>query len=210
MPVMNGLELTKAIRSGNHFAESSSLPSIPIIGLSSDPSEQVKVNAYRDGMNAFLRKPIKESMLVTTLKQYIRKPSLEAVNSASLPLSEDSDLYKLGAKLVHDLNTPIVTIKTCNNLFQEYFPAFIEQIKKDLPNTINNQDTVSEFSKLPDYYKKSELEIQDCLDNFWSVFHGSTAQESEQLIKYSVDTLDKYWHELDNFNESVFKKSVIK
>ena len=64
MPVMNGLDATRAIR-----ALSDDRKDIPIIALTADASSEDAARCLDAGMNAHLRKPLKLKELVATLEQ---------------------------------------------------------------------------------------------------------------------------------------------
>jgi CheY-like chemotaxis protein len=66
MPVMDGFEATKAIRSGNITRN----PAIPIIALTANVMQEDKEQCYASGMDAFLSKPIQLNALIATLSTY--------------------------------------------------------------------------------------------------------------------------------------------
>jgi len=59
MPILDGLEATKRIRSGKHYFKN-----IPIIGLSGDSSEETVLMAMQSGMNDYLIKPVDNTALL--------------------------------------------------------------------------------------------------------------------------------------------------
>lgn len=63
MPVMNGYEATKEIRS----LENKELSSIPIIAMTANAFEEDKREAIRSGMNGHIAKPIEIKNLFETL-----------------------------------------------------------------------------------------------------------------------------------------------
>jgi signal transduction histidine kinase/CheY-like chemotaxis protein len=64
MPIMDGLEATKAIRKFNE--------SIVIIAQTANAFDEDKFNALASGCNAFITKPIKIQELIATIKTYMR------------------------------------------------------------------------------------------------------------------------------------------
>lgn len=62
MPVMNGIEVLKIIRSEEKFKN------IPVIVLSTD--ETKKMEALENGANDFINKPIRELILNEKIKTY--------------------------------------------------------------------------------------------------------------------------------------------
>ena len=213
MPVMNGLELTQAIRSGNHFTHFADQASIPIIGLSSDPSAQVEKNAYLMGMNAFLRKPIDKSELINSLLEHIADMSnrvLDKQNSELDKLPEDGALYQLGAKLVHNMNTPIITVNMCNKVFKQSFPIlFQDSTDSTLLHNIA-EDDLGQFVQAPQYYAETMTTMRERLDHFWLEFHQSNLSSGTDLLKSTVEELEKQWQQLDSFNQLILKNLLPK
>ncbi len=67
MPVMNGYEATKAIRS----LENRELSSIPILAMTANAFEEDRQEALKSGMNGHLAKPINVEMLFDTLSKIL-------------------------------------------------------------------------------------------------------------------------------------------
>lgn len=69
MPVMNGLEATKAIRNSGH----SDAAKIPIIAMTADAFSEDEQISSEAGMNAHLSKPVEPEKVFETLKRVMRK-----------------------------------------------------------------------------------------------------------------------------------------
>jgi len=69
MPVMNGLEATKCIRSQNR----SDAKTVPIIAMTANAFDEDVQQSKSAGMNAHLAKPINPLLLFSTLKEHIGK-----------------------------------------------------------------------------------------------------------------------------------------
>jgi signal transduction histidine kinase len=69
MPVMNGYDATRAIRSSSHPQAGS----IPIIAMTANAYRQDVEMAMEAGMNAHVAKPINVKMLLSILGQYVKK-----------------------------------------------------------------------------------------------------------------------------------------
>ena len=67
MPVMDGIEATKCIRSSNM----QDATVIPIIALSATSLPEDSMNAENAGMNAYLHKPVDEKELFVTIDKYL-------------------------------------------------------------------------------------------------------------------------------------------
>ena len=68
MPVMNGYEATRAIRS----LDEPKLASIPILAMTANAFEEDKQEALRSGMNGHIAKPINIDNLMNTLKSILK------------------------------------------------------------------------------------------------------------------------------------------
>ena len=69
MPVMDGLEATRAIRS----LADPLLSGIPIIALSANAFESDKRKSIENGMNAHLTKPVDIPLLLETIVKTVKK-----------------------------------------------------------------------------------------------------------------------------------------
>ena len=67
MPVMDGLEATRAIRSGKNPLGKT----IPILAMTANAFDEDRCNALESGMNGFLSKPIVISDLVQELHKIL-------------------------------------------------------------------------------------------------------------------------------------------
>lgn len=74
MPVMNGLETAKAIRSANHI----DAKTIPIVALSANAYEEDIKQSLQAGMNAHLAKPISLEEVKHILLQTIMKEDFKS------------------------------------------------------------------------------------------------------------------------------------
>ena len=66
MPVMDGLEASKIIRTSPEFKH---LATVPIVALSAHAAEQSKQLAFRAGVDHYLTKPFEKSELESVLRQ---------------------------------------------------------------------------------------------------------------------------------------------
>ncbi|MCX8028086.1 MAG: response regulator, partial [Thermodesulfovibrionales bacterium] len=66
MPIMNGLEATKIIRSGSNIKN----PRIPIIAMTANAMEGDRETCLASGMDDYISKPIKVAELLAILKKY--------------------------------------------------------------------------------------------------------------------------------------------
>jgi len=73
MPIMNGYEATKAIRSGLDFVNFKNFKSIPIIALTSCSNPITRKKVKDSGMNNHIEKAISKTDLLATIKHYLKK-----------------------------------------------------------------------------------------------------------------------------------------
>jgi two-component system CAI-1 autoinducer sensor kinase/phosphatase CqsS len=203
MPGMNGIELTQHIRKGRHLKQYST---IPIIGVSSDPSEQVETHARTHGMNAFLRKPTKAHSLIAILSHEImRSPVAQKaiVNTHNAALSNTSPLYQLGAKLTHDMNTPITTLSMCNKAFSLLFPALLNAYTCHKQHTTLSNDCINTLSQAPAFYHTAAQNLRTGSDQFWQAFKVANTATAQTLITHYIDTLQQQWLSIEQHNHAV-------
>lgn len=68
MPVMNGLEATRAIR---QYEADNNLPSVPVVALTASVFEQDRQDAREAGMNGFVTKPVESGVLQVELARVL-------------------------------------------------------------------------------------------------------------------------------------------
>lgn len=83
MPVMNGLEATRAIR---QFEAENDLPAVPVVALTASVFEQDRQDAQEAGMNGFVTKPVEAAALQVELARVL---NLE--ESAELPAGPEPE-----------------------------------------------------------------------------------------------------------------------
>lgn len=205
MPGMNGIELAQAIRTGNDFTHFTHYATIPIIGLSSDPSEHVERSAYTCGMNAFLRKPTESKILVKALSQQIaNSPITEKKESyaSHTALSEDSPLYQLGAKLAHNINTPIITVTMCNKVFTLLFPTLLNACSESTPLP---KETYKHIFEAPNHYKTSIQSLRLLSEQFWEAFKLLDTNAAHTLLEQHITSLQQHWQDIEQYNHEVLE-----
>ncbi|MEM7553506.1 MAG: PAS domain S-box protein [Cyanobacteria bacterium P01_A01_bin.84] len=84
MPVMDGLEMTRAIRSHPQLQD------IPIIAISANAMFDTQLSSYRTGCNAFLSKPVDFKLLLESITQFLELEWIYPSSCELSPLSEDN------------------------------------------------------------------------------------------------------------------------
>lgn len=67
MPVMNGIDFVQKLRAH----QSEELRAVPVILLTANKDDEVRMRAMEAGVNAFAVKPISRDQLTTTVRQYL-------------------------------------------------------------------------------------------------------------------------------------------
>ncbi len=203
MPGMNGIELTQNIRTGDYFKRFKHYATIPIIGLSSDPSEHVETHARKNGMNSFLRKPTEANSLLHTLSQEITHTPIIQKTASNSSLPDTSPLYQLGAKLTHNMNTPITTLSMCNKAFSLLFPALLNTYTHNEQHTQLSSNNINTLSQAPAFYQTATQYLRTCSDQFWQAFKQADTATAHSLLSHHLDTLQKQWLSIEQHNHTV-------
>lgn len=67
MPLMNGIEATKAI---NLMILNGELPNVPIVGLSGNDTKEEEEKCLESGMKEYICKPISHNRFISVLQKY--------------------------------------------------------------------------------------------------------------------------------------------
>ena len=68
MPIMNGYEATRTIRS----MQRKDVKDLPIIAMTANALEEDKEAALKNGMNAHISKPLDMDIFISVLKQFVK------------------------------------------------------------------------------------------------------------------------------------------
>ena len=154
MPVMNGIEATKAIRCGECFTRFSSFKSIPIIGLTGNTDEESSRNMKNAGMNYHLGKPIFKDELISAIAVMLknhtdRNKTMISLNS---PVPEQNEALFWGTIE----QEKILDISIINSLKElggdELLESLFETFIADSDNLIN---------QLADADKGKDIKLMD-------------------------------------------------
>lgn len=182
MPEMDGFEATKKIRenekiSGKH---------IPIIALTANVLDEDRKKCLQIGMDDFLPKPVKKSILRNTLIKWLDK------ENSAVPAID----YQVFQTLIEIDNEEFELIKDLNRLFSEKTPQYLKQIAEGL-----NEQNAEKISSAAHTMKSSCAQVG-------AIDLSAVAKEIEKLAKR--DELERieslYSRALDNFE--VAKKEL--
>ena len=149
MPVMNGIQLLRVLRS-QFFSRTE----LPIIMLTQVDQPEHKARAFADGANDYVTKPVEPLELLARARAQIELRDLHRTNLAnqafSLHAQKLAAVAQLSATLAHELNTPAQYLG--DNL------EFLKQALRDL-----DKFHVEHEHALPEELAELRKEIPNCL-----------------------------------------------
>lgn len=184
MPVMDGFEVCKAIKSNKAFS------SIPIIFLTSSNDEESIKKGFELGAQDYVVKPFNTSELLARVNTHIKlQQQTESLKEANREL--DSFCYTVS----HDLKAPLLSI----NKLIEYLAAdysdkldsdghdLLETIREKSKEVVSIVDHLLEFSKMCEMQmQREEIQLKEI---FGEVFDELTSQETERNICFGLQEL---------------------
>lgn len=136
MPVMNGIEATKAIRKGDYFTRFSAFSTLPIIGLTGNTDNTSVQNMKEAGMNYHLGKPVFKDDLLSTIAVMLnnhtyRNRTMNSQNAVPPEQTEAQFWKAFENEKILDLST-INSLKEIggDELIESLFETFIIDCKK--------------------------------------------------------------------------------
>ena len=149
MPVMNGIEATKAIRNGEYFIRFSSFTTIPIIGLTGNTDPASLQNMMDAGMNYHLGKPVFKDDLLSAIAVMLnnhtyRTKTMNSQNAIQPEMTEVQFWTSIENEKILDLST-INSLKEIGGeeLIESLFETFIidcEKMTKELAEAEARKD----------------------------------------------------------------------
>lgn len=166
LPLMDGLEATRRIRTGGKPGAKD----IPIIALTAGVSNQEKENCYLAGMNDFLPKPIEKDALYRVIVKNI--PGLEKMDDEAESLYESSNYHFNRNKLLQKINMDTELLDRLIQMAGEEYPIYIQQLRtafdnqdipaiKSIAHTLKGSAYNLEMTLLGDIARKIELNHGD-------------------------------------------------
>lgn len=158
MPVMNGVEATRAIRKGAGFRRFMNYSEIPIIALTGNTDQKSVIEVQTAGMNHFLSKPIFRDELVSTLASWLKRGAGKndqvvaerAVHSDGKINGDNWSAIQNEAVLDHSIIGSLKSVGD-NELLQSLFEVFV----KDAENLIEELTKASSAGNVGHFEKIS-------------------------------------------------------
>ena len=149
MPVMNGIEATKAIRSGEYFNRFSFFNTIPIIGLTGNTDEQSSLKIKEAGMNYHLGKPVFKDELISAIAVMLKNNTYRNKTMKSQNLLDPEHNKTVFWESIR--NEKVLDLSTINSLneiggkelMESLFETFIDDCDKlinELADAVDRKD----------------------------------------------------------------------
>ncbi|UOA07224.1 CHASE domain-containing protein [Methylobacter sp. S3L5C] len=137
MPVIDGFEATKLIRSQTRFAR------LPIIALTAGVTKKEQEQCLVAGMNDFIGKPINPEKLMSTLVQCLKLDELIALD---IDIAEESlqNLLNINDLPVFDWRNLLLMLNNDQEHLTRLLLAFMENMK-DMPDEIEIMISIGDF-----------------------------------------------------------------
>ncbi|MDX9752773.1 MAG: PAS domain S-box protein [bacterium] len=132
MPVMDGLEATRYIRSGNTKIEN---PQLPIIAMTANAMKGDRELCLDCGMDDYIAKPVEPESLATVLYRWLADvpgESSESQETKSTPTPETAVADSFPSLPIFDENTFAHRLMDDENLVQIVLQGFVEDIPKQI------------------------------------------------------------------------------
>ncbi|MFK4434899.1 ATP-binding protein [Paenibacillus sp. RC21] len=188
MPVMNGIDATRAIRQREAVDK---LPPVPIISLTGNVSEEDRVKGLEVGVNDYLSKPVMIERLSEKLIQWLPKADVEPILDEEviheiMMLDEDGSMGLLASLVeIYTSDTP-AKISTLIELAAANEPAKVVEVAHELKSGsvslgIGRLSTL--FSDIEQLARENRLEAaQEMLAALQSAYQA-TCRELERYIR---------------------------
>lgn len=187
MPVMDGLEATRAIRELEK-KQKGSKNHIPIIALTANAMKGDKERFMDSGMDDYLTKPIKRKALEDAI---VRCSSKEKAVDPSLPLSDIINLDEL----IQTMNGDKHLVKECFDDFYQHHGALLDNIR----NAIDGNDPAKVKESLLIFRDSTKnLSCKMIMDAAFSL-DRAFAEKNKTLIEKEVHTLFESCEKLKDF-----------
>jgi len=128
MPVLNGYDATKQIRSDRQFAP------IPIIGMSAHAQPEDRELALNAGMNGYIIKPIVASKLFQTLSKYLKDIPKNTITPINFKNDGIADLPIVNGI---DVTSAILKLELSSSAYLEVLMTFY-QVHKQTPKLLTD------------------------------------------------------------------------
>jgi two-component system, sensor histidine kinase and response regulator len=169
LPDMHGFEVCRQIRTNPLFAATT------ILHISaSSVQEHQQVNGLNTGADGYLIEPVDPSVLVATIKAYLRVRQAEAALRRS-----NEDLERFAYRVTHELNEPLRTITMHSQLLEERLAGKLE------PEVLKSFEFVQEGAR------RMRAFVDDLLRYSQATHAGSDVRplDMEELLSEAVNSL---------------------
>jgi CheY-like chemotaxis protein/HPt (histidine-containing phosphotransfer) domain-containing protein len=198
MPVMDGLEASKAIR----LAEKESGDHIPIIAMTADVTPESRARCLEAGMDDFLRKPVEPKLLQSLLEQWLPAPLR---GTPAEPLPQDN----AGQTALPDFSRLRKMFGNDEAVIRELFQIFVETTGPLLDNLAQaiELDIAADVRSLSHQIAGSTAnlgisQLHDMARSLEKLAHNGNTEEMRSLHASMRSNFDA----LANYVQAGFKK----
>lgn len=188
MPVMDGYEATRSIRSGNAGVLN---PMVPIIALTGDINKETQTLVRQAGMNAFISKPCEQQALIQILMTYgnrdIQKP---VIGTQAVTGTGDRRRTKNQIKqaLWDIFDDDIDATRSMIRHFIKQVPENVEQAKTFLKENQQEHACKSLHKVKPGFSYLGFPEVSDMVEKLQQYIRNN---EKSEIVSHNIINLEK-------------------
>lgn len=182
MPVMDGLELLKEIKTNIKFSH------IPVILLTEKATMQAKLEGLESGVDVYIDKPFSMDMLLAQIsnlltnrenvRQFYFKSPIANMKSMAYSKADGEFLVKLNAIINEHLNDSDFDVNTVADMLHMSRPTLYRKIKAISHLTPHDLIKIARLKRAAELLIQSDLKIYEIAElvgfnsqsNFWSAF----------------------------------------
>jgi|GEM_PF-1993485 len=194
MPKLNGLALTKALRTDASFAH------MPIVMMTSHDEKEFRLNAFHIGVDDFITKPGDPEEVLARVTSLLRlRQAMVLVEQKNQELQNAMDQLHQGHKravaaqrlayaghlaagMAHECNNPLAMLRANLGTIIDYAKDMAEV----LPDDVKESDEIQEIlDDLPDVAQEAEAaaeRLKKVIGNFSSLQDEKATQEADTVV----------------------------
>ncbi|MBD3767698.1 MAG: response regulator [Gammaproteobacteria bacterium] len=194
MPVLDGVEATKAIRAYRHLGD------LPIIAMTAHAFEEEKQRCFDAGMNAHLSKPIVPAQLYATLAEWLKVDTyLDLSSDATKDVASEHTEGEMTLEDIHMMDLPqaLLMLGDSRELLSESLCLFANDYN-DAASTLEGMITTDAEAALRFAHTLKGLTATFAMQSISQGFADIEKALSQQDLTKARNRLDKsFKHEFD-------------
>jgi PAS domain S-box-containing protein len=193
MPVMNGIDATKMIRSGKN---SNINHKVPIIALTANAMSQDRQICLNAGMNDYLSKPFKPDDLEIIIEKYLGQKNVKASNNRKKDRSSIPSKYYDKKAILDRIDGDMDLFRQLIALFLKEVPNQIKQIKLAIKENDPEKITLYAHTIKGSAYNIRAMELKQVAFDIEKAGKSSDIHLAASKIEALENTFDKLNDEL--------------